>query len=116
MLDTPNSTLDPFLRYARSYGTCWSTGRPRLDLLNPGLQTLGVLHNGLDLSTPWMLPDRAAAKKARPEAAQVVFRIIDLDKAWTPADRRRERLAEAFFAPACSSAGCPTTPRDNGAA
>ncbi len=58
-----------------------------------------MLHNGLDQSTPWMLPDSAAAKKARPEATQVVFRIIDLDKAWTEADRRRERLAQAFFCP-----------------
>ncbi len=98
VLDAPPS-LDPFLRYALlryvlEYGAAGS------DLLNPGLQQpLGVLHNGLDLSTPWMLPDSAAAKKARPEAEQVVFRIIDLDKAWTQADRRREQLSQAFFCP-----------------
>ncbi len=98
VLDAP-STLDPFLRYALlryvlEYGAAGS------DLLHPGLQQpLGVLHNGLDLSTPWMLPESMAAKKVRPEAAEAVSRIIDLDKAWTEADRRRERLSQAFFCP-----------------
>jgi hypothetical protein len=96
VLDAPED-LDPFLRYVLlrdvlEYGASGS------DLLNPELQPqLNTLHNGLDLTTPWMLPENDAAKKARREAAQAVIHVIGLDQAWSQAERRRDRLSAAFF-------------------
>jgi hypothetical protein len=95
VLDAPD--LDRFLRYVLlrdvlEYGAAGS------DLLNPELQPqLNTLHNGPNPTTPWMLPDSPAAEKVRPEAAQTVIHVIGLDQAWSQAERRRDRLSEAFF-------------------